>query len=31
MSWITLGVLIILSVFINALLFRKSLFGKKHK
>ena len=31
MSWITLGALIILSVFINALLFRKSLFGKKAK
>ena len=30
-SWITLGALLVLSVFINALLFRKSLFGKKQK
>ncbi len=30
-SWITLGALLVLSVLINALLFRKSLFKKKQK
>ncbi len=31
MSWITLGALLVLSVFINVLLFRKSLFGNRQK